>query len=122
MMMKLVVLLALTLATTGCAVSGQKFTDDSWSMEVTQYNPETGDIISEVSKQWQTVRGKNRTMAPPFQSKAVAGHMLDMTQDGESWAVQMGSDSNLDGGDITAAIEALESTLIDTILEALTGL
>lgn len=121
-MKKLTVLLVLTLATTGCAMSGQKFTDDSWSIDVTQYNPETGDIISEVSKQWQTVRGKNRTMAPPFQAKAVAGHMLDMTQDGQSWAVQMGSRSDIDGGDITAAIEALESTLMDTILETLIGL
>ena len=104
----------------GCAWSGQKFIDDFWEYERTEYDSD-GNVTAVETASGQTVEGKNRTVAPPFQSKAVAGHNLDMHQEGETWSVKMGSKSDLEGGDISAAIEAAEAVMMDGALKALRG-
>lgn len=110
-------LVAITIVIAGCAVSGQKFLDDSWSWSKTSYGT-GGAVLAEEQAQAQTVKGRSRTVAPPFNARAISGQQMTMQQDGEFWDVSMGSQNQLEGGDITATIEAMEKAMMSGALEA----
>jgi len=74
-----------------------------------------GEIKSETLR---TTKGKNLSMAPPFNSNTKTDHNLTIT-DSEGWNVIMGTVADLHGGDISETIKATEKLMISGALEAL---
>jgi hypothetical protein len=93
------ILAVLTLFALGaCTSTGQRF------VERTYTEPDVnGD-------QWVTDETivKNRTIAPPFGSKASATHNFSAGVDAAgNWDLVMGSNGALEGGDLSAFVQAL---------------
>lgn len=108
--MKCLMVLALVVAMSlmGCAISLQRFEDNAL-----EFN-DVGDIIAQ-----RVITGKSKTIAPPFGSKAMSKHSLEMAESLDDWNVKMGSVSELDGGELATTIAALEKFMESTILEPL---
>lgn len=90
-----------SLAMNGCAVSTQRFVDRSYDVD--------GNMVREV-------RAKSRTYSPPFaNARSKDDHRLFMTEDESGWAIEMGSDTDLTGGNSAdvagAVVEALKPFL-----------
>ncbi len=86
----------------GCAVSTQRFVDTSYD--------DAGNIVREV-------RAKSRTYSPPFvNARSKDDHRLYMIEDESGWAIEMGSDTDLTGGNSAevagAVVEAIKPSLI----------
>ncbi len=97
-MRNLLCLCLLPLLFSGCAFTTQYFRE-----ELREYDSETGWLISE-----HVIKGRNITMAPPFGSEAIAEHRLWMEQDiSGSWIIEMGSESDVLGGDASKSIKAI---------------
>ncbi len=93
------ILITLSLVLCGCTISRQKFIDRSY----------TDGLIE------REIVGKKIIIAPPFGSRAVAAHSLDMFEDTDGWQINMGSNSNLEGGNITPEMMTQLMSLISGI-------
>lgn len=86
----LIVLLMLS----GCATSTQRFSDKSY---------EDGKLVREV-------KANSLTISPPFMNaRSEDLHKLDMSEDGEGWSVEMGSDTDMKGGDSAEVVGSVIS-------------
>lgn len=86
------------LALGGCAMTGQKWTERAYTAP-----DAAGDQYIESET---TV--KNRTIAPPFGSKANSAHNFTAGVDADgNWNLVMGSEGELEGGEIATMIQAL---------------
>ena len=83
--MNKLLIIVLIIGLSGCAISTQHFSDIS-------YTPD-GSVVREVN-------AKSRTWSPPLKNaRSFANHSLDMQEIGADWAIHMGSDNDLVGGD-----------------------
>ena len=102
------------------ASSSQRFEDSTTTTET--FYAEDGSVASTIVTE-RTVRGHNRALAPPLGAKAIANHRLFMDEspsaEGTAWQVDMGQASELEGGDLSAAIEAAGKVMMEGVLEAL---
>ena len=87
----------------GCATTGQGYIDSSVE---TRHYASDGSVMSVITETTNTV--KNRTIAPPFGSKASASHemLAEISPDG-AFHLEMGSVGELEGGDISMLVNAL---------------
>ena len=90
----------LMLALAGCASTGSKFIERTYSAP----DAEGKQYVTD-----ETVV-KNRTISPPFGGKSLANHnmLAEIGAEGE-WHLEVGATADLEGGDISAAIQALAS-------------
>lgn len=58
------------------------------------------------------VRAKSRTYSPPFENaRSKDDHRLFMTEDESGWAIEMGSDTDLIGGNSSEVARAVAEAL-----------
>ena len=93
---KLIFSILILIPLIGCAASTQYFRE-----ELREWDPETGAMVTE-----HILHGKNLTMAPPVGSRAISDHRMWMEQTDENWIIEMGSKSDIDGGDASKVIKA----------------
>ncbi len=112
--------LVLLFTLSGCAQSSQRFLDKTITTET--FFTEDGSISSVVVSD-RVVQGRNRALVPPFGGKFVGDHRLFMDEtpgeEGTSWQVDMGQAADIEGGNISEAIKAVEESL--EALESLRG-
>jgi hypothetical protein len=83
---KVIIYIGVAITLTGCAMSNQKFVDESY---------EDGMIT-------RRVIGKSTVIVPPLKnSQGVAQHQLEMAEGLKGWLINMGSESKVSGGELT---------------------
>lgn len=97
-------ILLILFAANGCTSTGQSFVERT-------YLPPDAEGYQAIET--ETIV-KNRTLAPPFGSKADSTHdmLAEIGSDGE-WHLEMGSTGQLDGGDLSAFVAALEGLVAE---------
>lgn len=120
--MRWITLVLLAAMMAGCAYNGQNFNTDNDSDDTTTlyFDPvkqPDGTWVAlikshTVATNRVVIHGKNKSTAPPFNSKNNADAHLDMDEgediDGNPiWSVQMGQVGEIDGGDIAPVIESI---------------
>ncbi len=86
----------------GCAISTQRFVDRSYDVD--------GNIVREV-------KAKSRTYSPPFvNARSKDDHRLYMIEDESGWAIEMGSDTDLTGGNSAEVAGSIVEAVKPSIL------
>lgn len=97
--------IAAALCLAGCAMSRQSFRESIVDRELSAPDANGAQHVTSLSE--HVIQGRNRTLAPPFGARAVADHDMSLTQQGESWLIEMGSRSDLEGGELTSLVREL---------------
>lgn len=85
----------------GCAISTQRFEDISYN--------ENGSIS-------RSVVLSTKTVAPPFGSKAITEKLMLMQESDDGWELQIGTESLLEGGDVSLITESVITGITDVLI------